>query len=249
MKKPQICILQTDGTNCHEETAYAFTLAGGEPHIVHVNALREGRDHLTNYQILALAGGFSYGDDVASGKVLAVELISFLGDQLQAFVEASKLVIGICNGFQVLVQTGLLPFRRLGDMRVTLAHNDSGHFQCEWVNLMPVPNGPCVFTRDFYDRFTLQMAHGEGRFLTDDSTLMELRRGGLVPLEYFSPNPNGSMDHVAGLCDPSGRIFGLMPHPERFVHAYQHPNWRRSDAPKPKGLHIFENAVKEAALL
>ncbi len=246
--KPKICILRTDGTNCDEETAHAFRQANGEPFLVHVNALRLGRDQLANYQILVLPGGFSYGDDVASGKVLAIELISFLRDQLRAFIEAGKLVLGICNGFQVLVRTGVLPYRQLGTLSTTLTHNASGHFQCEWVDLRPIRESPCIFTRGLSECFPLQIAHGEGRFLTSTETLTCLQNDGLIALRY-DQNPNGSQDAIAGICDPSGRIFGLMPHPERSIRPDQHPNWRRQNGQRPEGILIFENAVREATQL
>lgn len=242
---PRICILRTDGTNCDVETRDAFSHAGGAPETVHVNQLRDGTKRLANYQILALSGGFSYGDDVASGKVLANELASRLGDQMREFVEVGKLVIGICNGFQVLVRTGLLPFNRFDDMHATLAHNDSGRFQCQWT-WMEVNESPCVFTRGLPAEIELQMAHGEGRFYAPDEVLIDLEAAHLVPLRYIG-NPNGSTNRIAGVCDPSGRIFGLMPHPERFVRPSQHPNWRRDDAPDPFGLAIFQNAVRHAA--
>ncbi len=242
---PRICILRTDGTNCDVETEHAFRLAGGVSDFIHVNQLRDGSKRLADYQILALSGGFSYGDDIASGKVLANELVSRLRDQMQAFVEAGNLVIGICNGFQILVRTGLLPFPTLGDMHATLAHNASGHFQCEWVEL-EVEESPCLFTQGLPDRIELQMAHGEGRFFAADQVLDRLEEAHLVALRY-AVNPNGSANGIAGLCDPTGRIFGLMPHPERFVRPTQHPNWRRDDAPPPFGLAIFQNAVRHAA--
>ena len=162
---PRVCILQTDGTNCDRETAYAFMRAGGNPRLVHINQLRARSVRLADFQILAIPGGFSYGDDVASGKILALELTTFLSDELRAFVEAGKLVIGICNGFQVLVRTGLLPFRELGKMSATLTHNVSGRFQCEWVRMVVEQGSPCVFTRGMESEISLQIAHGEGRFL------------------------------------------------------------------------------------
>ena len=245
--KPRVCILRTDGTNCDHETSTAFRLAGGEPYFVHVNELRTGSRTLADFHILALPGGFSYGDDVASGKILAVELMTFLGDQLRAFVEARKLVIGICNGFQVLVRTGLLPFGKLGTMSATLAHNASGHFQCEWVELKA--ETPCVFTHDLdQPDLMLQIAHGEGRFYAPPEVLARMEAEQLIVLRYRVRNPNGSQSAIAGVCDPTRRIFGLMPHPERLVVREQHPNWRRlePDLRLPHGLKIFVNAVRYA---
>jgi phosphoribosylformylglycinamidine synthase subunit PurQ / glutaminase len=244
--KPRVCILKTDGTNCDEETSYAFTKAGGDCHLVHVNQLRSGARKLSDYQILAIPGGFSYGDDVVSGKILAVELLSFLGPQLKEYVSAGNLIIGICNGFQVLVRTGLLPFNRLGTMEATLTDNDSGAFRCKWVDLVVQPS-PCVFTPAMEGTVvSYQIAHGEGKFFSSPSTINDLGKHRLIPLRYLD-NPNGSLDDIAGVCDPTGRIFGLMPHPERFVEAYQHINWRRIPNSKPHGLPIFENGIAFAA--
>lgn len=252
--KPQVCVLRTDGTNCDEETAHAFDKAGGESRLVHVNELRCGARRLRSYQILAIPGGFSYGDDIASGKILAVELVSYLRNELEEFIARPNLVIGICNGFQVLVRTGLLPFRHLGDMQTTLTTNDSGHFECRWVSMVVEPS-PCVFTKELERPIELQVAHGEGKFYADNETLAEIEEGSLVVLRYaeegkatqrYPANPNGSLAGIAGICDPTGRIFGLMPHPERFVEVTQHPNWRRSHE-KPYGLSFFQNAVSYAA--
>lgn len=251
--KPQVCVLRTDGTNCDEETAHAFEKAGGQPELVHVNQLRSGKRHLRDYQILALPGGFSYGDDIAAGKILAVELVSYLRDELEEFVNRENLIIGICNGFQVLVRTGLLPFRRIGEMQVTLATNDSGHFGCRWISMVTVEPSRCVFTRGIGEPIELPVAHGEGKFFTDDGTLRRTEAEGLITLCYaedgeatmrYPANPNGSLASIAGVCDHTGRIFGLMPHPERFVEPSQHPNWRRGRFARPHGLAIFENAIQ-----
>lgn len=244
--KPRICVLKTDGTNCDEETSYAFTKAGGDCRLVHVNELRGNGQRLVDFQILALPGGFSYGDDVASGKILAVELLSFLREQLEEFVNKGNLIIGICNGFQVLVRTGLLPFNQLGTMPATLTDNDCGTFRCTWVDMVIQPSS-CVFTNGLEgEAVSFQVAHGEGKFFTNPTVLRTLEEDRLVPLRYMS-NPNGSLNDIAGICDPTGRIFGLMPHPERFVETYQHPNWRRIPNIKPQGLPIFENGVNFAA--
>ena len=245
--KPRICILQTDGTNCDDETAQAVRLANGEPVTVHINRFRSRKLKLTDFQGLILAGGFSYGDDVASGKILAIELLSFLGDQVRELVARQRPILGICNGFQVLVRMGLLPYPELGRMQATMAHNDSGHFQCQWVTLEPAKVTPCVFLRGVDRPFELQMANGEGRYKTDAGTLERMQRDGLVALHY-AENPNGSQDAIAGVCDPTGTIFGLMPHPERFVYVTQHPNWRR-ESHEPRGLSIFLNGVAYAAQL
>ncbi|KJS16221.1 MAG: phosphoribosylformylglycinamidine synthase [Peptococcaceae bacterium BRH_c4b] len=254
--KPPVCVLRTDGTNCDEETFYAFAKAGGDCRMVHVNQLRSGEEKLSSYHILALPGGFSYGDDVHSGKVLAVELTSLLKEQLQEFVEAGKPVLGICNGFQVLVRTGLLPERKIGTINTTLMHNDSGKFECRWVNLL-VEDSPCIFTRGMTEKtISIQVAHGEGRFYTDPETLNRIESSRQVVFRYcdaggkatalYPANPNGSLNAIAGICDETGLVMGLMPHPERFVEKTQHPNWRRGIEGDPHGLAVFQNAVSYA---
>ncbi len=256
--KPRVCILRTDGTNCDQETAYAFNKTGGESRLVHVNQLRSGAEKLSDYQILAVPGGFSYGDDIHSGKVLSVELASFLNDQLCRFVDDGKLVLGICNGFQVLVRTGLLPWGELGTIQATLMENDSGHFECRWTNLLVEQNN-CVFTQGLAgNEVQYQAAHGEGKFYTDEVTIEKIEHSGQVVFRYASTttgqptqdypqNPNGSLHAIAGICDKTGRVLGLMPHPERFVEAFHHPNWRRVSLGEPHGLPLFRNAVAYAA--
>lgn len=257
MKNPGVCVLRTDGINCDEETFHAFENAGAECAMVHVNQLRSGEKKLSSYQILALPGGFSYGDDVHSGKILAVELTSFLKDQLNAFVDSGKLVIGICNGFQVLVRTGLLPDRRLGEIKTILMVNDSSHFECRWVNLA-VESTRCVFTRGLEGKImSVQVAHGEGKFYTNPGTLREIEDRGQVVFRYagsegsptmlYPANPNGSLNAIAGICDSTGRIMGMMPHPERCVSKTQHPNWRRLNGDFSSCCQeIFRNAVEYA---
>jgi len=257
--RPPVIVLRTDGTNCDVETAFAFELAGGAPRLVHVNRLRSGKEKLNRYKILAIPGGFSYGDDVHSGKILAVELISFLREEISGFIAGGGLVLGICNGFQVLIRTGLLPFGELGRIRTTLMVNDSARFECRWVRLR-VEQSACVFTRGRAGEVVeFQVAHGEGRFFTENATLEEIEARRLVAFRYVGPddrpaqdypeNPNGSLNAVAGLTDPSGRIMGLMPHPERNILAHHHPNWRRLRDPLSVGTagrFIFENAVAAA---
>lgn len=268
--KPKILILKTDGINRDQETSFAFELAGGKSKIVHINELRSKKEKLENYQILAIPGGFSYGDDIVSGKILAIELTSFFEEELKKFIERKNtLIIGICNGFQVLVRTGLLPFRKLGKMQVTLTNNDSGHFECRWVNLKVEPKTKCVFINNEamkqLDKTVLSypIAHGEGKFFTDQKTLDEIEKQNLVVFRYidqngkptrtYPHNPNGALNSIVGICDTTGRILGLMPHPECFVLKEHHPNWRRESASwrivKPHGLPIFEgmiNYVKNA---
>ena len=264
--KPRACILRTDGTNCDEELFYAFEKFGAAPQYVQVNQLRSKDLKLRDFQILALPGGFSYGDDIASGKVLAIELISFLKDELAEFIAKKGLILGICNGFQTLVRTGLLPFNNLGKMDATLAQNESGHFECRWVKVK-IEKSKCVFLSQslpdtvsgYKDTVSLDIAvnHGEGKFFADSATLKKLESQNLVTFRYvdesgkptqnYPQNPNGSVNAIAGVCDPTGRILGLMPHPEKFVKLTQHPNWRRLPKDtKPHGAHIFENMIRFA---
>lgn len=258
MRQPRICIIKFDGTNCDEETAHAFELAHGMPRIVHINLLRDRRERLADYQIVVLAGGFSYGDDIVSGKVAAIELNSFLKDELRQLIDSSKLILGICNGFQILARTGLLPFGDQGTMSITLTNNAVGHFVCRWITLVE-NTSPCVFTQGI-ERIELTVANGEGRIFASDETLTRIEqqklvalryidRGGQQTPSYYGADPSGSANNIAGMCDPTGRIFGLMPHPERYVASYHHPNWRRSDRGRPQGLAIFDNAVRAAAEL
>ena len=254
---PSVCVLKTDGINCDAEIVSAFTLAGGLPRLVHVNELRAGTANLRRFQILVLPGGFSYGDDVVSGKILALELISYLGHELHQFIHTQKgLVLGVCNGFQVLVRTGLLPFSTMGQMSATLANNDSGHFECRWINLQVIANHVCVFLKGLRGPVSYQVAHGEGKYFMKPAQLNRLEAEKLVVFRYCDPsgqptqtyplNPNGSLNAIAGITDPTGRILGLMPHPERFISPTQHPNWRRLPNLKPQGLPLFINMVTYA---
>lgn len=242
---PKVLVLKADGTNRDEETAFAFKLAGGDPKIIHINELRLGKIKLNNFQILALPGGFAYGDDIISGKILAIELISFLGDQMREFItKKDTAIIGVCNGFQVLVRTGLLPFRKLGKMDVTLTNNDSGHFECRWVRVKVNKNNQSKFLQGLDEGIMwLPIAHGEGKFFTDEKTLKKVEENNLVAFRYMD-NPNGSLNDIVGVTDITGRILGLMPHPECFVRIEQHPNWRRGVVLQPQGLPLFENIVR-----
>lgn len=257
MSNPEVCVLKTDGINCDEEMANAFQVAGATPEVVHVNQLRGGDRRLDQYSVLALPGGFSYGDDIASGKVLATELTSYLADQLQGFVDKGKPVLGVCNGFQVLVRTGLLPNRTLGEQQVTLAENEVGRFDCRWIDLA-VGQSVCKFVRpeDFAEQpIPMQTAHGEGRFFGTDTNIERLKNNGQVVFRYTTPdlqepagypeNPNGAEDNIAGICDPSGLVLGMMPHPERSIAAF-HPYRVRTDAARNAASIIFSNIVTYA---
>lgn len=248
------------GINCEAETALAFQRAGAQVSPMHLGDLIETPEFLHENHILAVPGGFSFGDDVASGKILANRLRYRLGDALHEFVGDGKLVIGICNGFQVLVKMGILPlFDDEFRQDVTLTHNDSGRFEDRWVHLDVDQSTTCVWLRGLR-RLELPIRHGEGKFIArDDGVLQRLRGGGQIALRYanadgtpangaFPANPNGSVDDIAGICDPSGRIFGLMPHPEAFLDGVNHPRWTREGLlPEGAGLALFRNAVAFAA--
>lgn len=254
MPKPRALILRAPGTNCDEETAEAWSRAGAEAAIWHVNRLFESPAQLETFQILTLPGGFSYGDDLGAGRIMATRMAIALGDELKQFHDRGGLILGICNGFQALVRGGLLPGEPQSGP-ATLAHNDSGKFECRWVRLLPRPGVSPFVTFD--EPIELPVAHGEGKWvMANDSALDRLDRSGRVVLHYAShdgqptmeypANPNGSTGAAAGVCDPTGRIFGLMPHPERHIDPLQHPRWTRRSGDQPAcgdGLRIFQSAV------
>ncbi|MBM4083571.1 MAG: phosphoribosylformylglycinamidine synthase I [Planctomycetes bacterium] len=253
MKRPKALILRTAGTNCDYETLYAFEKAGAAAERVHVNRIVEDKARLHKYHILALPGGFSYGDDIASGKVLANELICRLADDLCKFIADGKLVLGICNGFQVLAKAGFLPGFNSGQQDATLTYNDSNKFEDRWVYLKTV-SSKSAFVKEGDDIY-LPVAHGEGKFVARDPSVLErIKANGQVVFRYVDPsgqpagypwNPNGSTEHIAGICDPTGRILGLMPHPERHVEPTQHPRWTREGLkPEGDGFRLFRNAVE-----
>jgi phosphoribosylformylglycinamidine synthase len=252
MLSPRAMILRAPGTNCDHETAHAFERAGAIARRVHVRAFAQRPVMADDFQILCIPGGFSYGDDIASGRIFAVELRTRLADALTSFRDRGGLILGICNGFQVLLQTGLLlGDPQTGQPRAALAHNRSGKFIDRWVHLRAQP-GRCVFLQGI-DRFELPVAHGEGRFVTRSAAdLAAFEAAGQLVLRYApdahgaTTNPNGAEADVAGVCDESGRIFGLMPHPERFIDATHHPAWNAhlDASASGAGLQIFANAVK-----
>jgi phosphoribosylformylglycinamidine synthase subunit PurQ / glutaminase len=243
MKKPRIIILRTAGTNCDKETASAFEMAGGEPDFVHINELARAEKFLKNYQILAIPGGFTYGDDIASGKILANEIKYKLSQDMKTFINSGKLIIGICNGFQVLVKSGILPGINSAAMEATLSFNDSGSFIDKWVELDC--SQECVWTKGIKGKtIYLPIAHGEGKFIPRDANILnQLRKNKQIVFKYLN-NPNGSIDDIAGICDTTGRVLGLMPHPERHALGTQHPRWTREGLKKfGDGLAIFKNGV------
>lgn len=253
MPSPRVLILRSAGTNCDAETAHAFERAGGRPEFLHVNRLLEKPEALFDFGILAIPGGFSYGDDISAGRILAQQISSVLMEPLRKFIASGRPVAGICNGFQVLVKTDLLPGRVPGfhGHPATLAHNTvespaKGRFQCRWIDLAEESSSKCVWTKGV-GTLTLPIAHGEGRFVpASDAVLGHLEKSGQIALRYAGENPNGSTAAIAGVCDESGLVFGLMPHPERHVRASQHPAWTKlgsdADAEGP-GLKFFRNAV------
>lgn len=252
--KPKVCILRSDGTNCDVELAYAFDKFDAQSEFVHVNELRDKSKKLKDFQILALPGGFSYGDDIASGKVLAIELISFLKNELQEFVDKKGIVLGICNGFQTLIRTGLLPFDHLGKMDATLTNNASGHFECRWVRIKLLKGKIPWIKRD--EVIDIAVNHGEGQFFGPKNVIDKIEAKNLVFARYVNGNgeatqkypfnPNNAINAIAGITNESGRVIGLMPHPEKFVDITQHPNWRREKFAKPHGAIIFENLIQFA---
>jgi phosphoribosylformylglycinamidine synthase len=268
MAQPRVLVLRAPGTNCDEETAHAFTLAGARPERVHVNRLLDDSFRLDDYQILCLPGGFSYGDDIAAGRILGTQLKHHLALALAEFKAAEKLILGICNGFQILMRSGLLVDDEPPQgPPATLTWNDSRRFEARWVKLKCVPSKSVFFAG--IDSLELPVAHAEGRFVVRDaSVLARLESAGRIVLRYqssengaaaksiasepsltpqvpYPDNPNGSHGDIAGICDATGRVCGLMPHPERYVDRLQHPRWSRSAGQQPgAGLAVFRNAVR-----
>ncbi|MEI8371775.1 MAG: phosphoribosylformylglycinamidine synthase subunit PurQ [Planctomycetota bacterium] len=290
MSCPKVLILRAPGTNCDQETAFAFEMAGATTETLHVNRMLESPALLDQFQILCIPGGFSFGDDVAAGQIFAVQMRHHLAGRLADFKAAGKLILGICNGFQVIIKSGIL----LDDEPphgppATLTYNDSGKYEDRWVRL-GVASKKCVFLRGI-EQMYLPVAHGEGKFIARDvATLARLEAAGQLALRYtplapggrgqgagsreqgeskiqqpplaphpgaggegfqagghlpFPDNPNGSMADVAGVCDATGRVLGLMPHPERHLDPTHHPRWTRGEAgPVGDGLKVFINAVQ-----
>ena len=289
MTTPKALVIRTAGTNCDMEMCRAFEMAGASVELVHVDRLIAEPSRIESFDLIGFPGGFSYGDDIASGRILAMKLREKLYPALRAAAKRGCPMIGACNGFQVLVQVGLLPGPAAGTdwpadaapvQTTALSHNSGGRFIDNWVRVKPNPDSPCIWTeglafhgtgvppvgfggssenekshgRDAHatydDVMRLPIAHGEGRFVTSSKeVLRDLTANGQIALTYVD-NPNGSEADIAGICDPSGRIFGLMPHPERFLDWTRHPYWTRlhesaTSGPTP-GLMMFQNAVKAA---
>ncbi|MFI4876151.1 MAG: phosphoribosylformylglycinamidine synthase I [Blastopirellula sp. JB062] len=254
MATPKALILRAPGTNCDRETAFAFETAGGAAERVHLNRILDQPNLTEQYQILCLPGGFSYGDDIAAGRIVGSLIRHHLEETLRQFVDAGKLVLGICNGFQILLKSGiLLPDAADGRPPATLAWNQSQRFVDRWVHLKTTNNNS-VFLKDI-EKMYLPVAHAEGRFVARDAaTLQSLDQAGQLALRYtdadggeatFPDCPNGAQLCVAGATDATGRVFGLMPHPERYLAPTHHPRWTRGEASEVgDGLKVFQNAVQ-----
>ena len=272
MPTPRIIVLRAPGTNCDQEAAFAFETAGGKSEIVHLNRALENPKILAAAQILCIPGGFSYGDDMSAGRVFGNQIRHHLAGALQDFKAAGKLILGICNGFQILIKSGVLLPDRADEPIATLTNNDSGKFECRWINLA-VGGSKCVFLQGI-ERLYVPIAHAEGKFVArDEATLNSLERNGQLCLRYaeesgvrgqesaensnpkseipnpksllpYPTNPNGAQRNTAGVCDETGRVLGLMPHPERHIDPTQHPRWTREKHARGDGLAVFENAVR-----
>ncbi|MEJ2200532.1 MAG: phosphoribosylformylglycinamidine synthase subunit PurQ [Desulfuromonadaceae bacterium] len=268
MPEVRSIVITGNGTNCEREVAHACRLAGSEvADIVHIAELLSGRVCLDDYHFLNLAGGFLDGDDLGSAKAGANRLRyapvqgsqEHLADQLQRFIADGKLIMGVCNGFQLMVKMGLLPALD-GDFSTqtaTLSHNDSGRFEDRWTYLKVDPASPCIYTREL-EGIYLPVRHGEGKFMVRGAELLErIEADHLAALKYcdsdyqaptldYPLNPNGSINAIAGVCDASGRLFGLMPHPEAYVHRTHHPRWTREpELPEEgMGLWLYRNAIR-----
>ena len=265
MRKMRALVLRSPGINCDRETAHACRLVGFETELLHINTLLQAPERLLDYDFLVLSGGFSYGDDLGAGTLLAKNLTVHLGEQLRQFIYEGRPVLGICNGFQVLVRAGLLPGpltdneNEVSPVLASLTDNASAQFECRWITL-GVQNSACIFTQGIERPIELPVAHGEGQFvLGDDALLMALQANGQVPLVYtaghggnevgYPDNPNGSVGNIAGVCNVRGNVLGLMPHPERFVAALQHPRRRGTQEGQGDGVLLFKNAYAYARKL
>lgn len=244
----KVLVLTGDGINCEEETALAFREQGVEPRIIHIYDLIHTPRLLEEAHIIALPGGFSFGDEIGSGQILALKLKYSLGDELKKFIDSGKLVIGICNGFQALVRLGLLP-KPFTQREMTLTHNRQGHFINRWVDLL-VPTSHCVWTNKIFNRtIALPIRHGEGKIVfAGDSkaqaniyeTLVDNQQ---IALTYVD-DVNGSYQKIAGVCDPSGRIFGLMPHPEAAISEWLNPSGALKSSTVGIGASFFESGIE-----
>ena len=256
--KPKALVLQAHGSNRDFDVMDALTLAGANPTGIPLNELRIAARNASfrNFDLLIVPGGFSYADALGAGKLLALDLASYFADEISAFVESGKPVIGICNGFQALVKSGILPDRQ-NNNQATLTFNKQGHFECRWVDLKPISQ-KCIWTKDLSENITCPIAHGEGNFQTtelfplssfieqDQIALAYIHTDGSLANGEYPFNPNGSIRDIAGICNPQGNVLGLMPHPENHIHMWQHPRHTRGEH-GGSGLKLFENGVKYAS--
>ncbi len=254
--KAKATVITGFGINADYELEHGLKIAGAEPERIHLNKIIENKPLLENSHILAFPGGFSFGDDIASGKVLANKTKFNLLEPLRKFIKDGKLIIGICNGFQAITKLGLLPAfeGEYGNQQATLTFNDSGRFEDRWTYLKQSSNSKCIWTKGA-DFIYLPVRHGEGKFyMRDEEELKKLFSSGQAVYKYtdekgnteagYPYNPNGSSMDIAGICDETGRVFGLMPHPEAFLMKYNHPRWTREQVPETiVGTQIFQNAV------
>jgi len=259
----KVLVITGFGLNCEKETSAAFRYCGATVELVHLNDILHSKRSLSEFHILAFIGGFSFGDHLGAGTIFANRVKFQLRDQLEKFIADGKLVIGICNGFQTLSRLGMVPALngQYFTQQAALAHNDCGSFRDDWCYLKANPASPCIFTKDI-DMVRLPIRHGEGKFVADEKTMEEIEKKNLVVLRYansdgsiateFPALPNGSLNSIAGICDESGRLFGLMPHPEAFLSPFNSPTWT-ADKLKGKlpaegeGVVFFRNAVNFAA--
>jgi len=259
MKKVKSIVLSGYGINCQIETAYCLKKCNSDVEIVHINDLLSRTKNLMNYQILVIPGGFSFGDDITSGKVLANKL-RFKIDEIYKFIEEGNLILGICNGFQVLVKSEILP--EINDSKyvahktqeATLIFNDSGKFEDRWVYLNTNEKSKCVWTKNL-SRMFLPVRHGEGKFFCENKILTKIKENEQIVMQYvdkngnfagYPDNPNGSVENIAGICNKTGRVFGLMPHPEAYNCSENNPLCKFNDNKFPQGTEIFRNGVQFA---
>ncbi|HCE43179.1 MAG TPA: phosphoribosylformylglycinamidine synthase I [Lentisphaeria bacterium] len=262
-KKARALVITGFGLNCEAETSAAFRICGAVPEQLHLNDLLSGKRRMDEFHILAFIGGFSFGDHLGAGTIFANRIKFRIREQLEKFVSDGKLVIGICNGFQTISRLGLVPALdgKYFFQQAALAHNDSGTFRDDWVHLKGNPKCKCIFTKGI-DKIFLPVRHGEGKFVADDNVLKRIEKENLVALRYcdekgnikckFPQNPNGSLNSIAGICDATGRIFGLMPHPEAYLSPFNSPYWTtekiKGKLPREgQGVVIFRNAVEFAS--
>lgn len=254
--KVKSLVIRAEGTNCDLETIEALRIAGSEVSLVHVNRLMRNKKMLEDYQLLVIPGGFSFGDCISAGKILANLLKFHLGEELKRFVDEGKPVLGICNGFQTLLKLGLLPFSSEYRQVASLTVNSKGLFIDKWVYLKYNASSKCVFTKDSLNVIYLPVTHGEGRFVAEEKVLSRLIEGDQIVYQYSNQsgevkeesNPNGSVMNIAAICNEYFNVMGIMPHPEKYIHKYLHPSWTRYQSLKEEGdgMLIFRNAVNYA---